>query len=65
MNTWLRNLIISFLGTIVVVLLVRFPGGFVSEELGIIIFFGYWITLNQWELIKNETKKNRKNKEKA
>ncbi len=65
MEIWLRNLIISFFGTIAVAIFIIVSGGSISDEIGMIIFFGYWIVLNQWELMKNETKEKRKNKKKT
>ena len=55
MDPWLKNMMISAIATLVFGTLLKLIGNSISNELGIITFFGFWITLNQ----NNHERKNK------
>ena len=60
---WLRNMFVSILGTVLCTIIIGFANGNISDEIGLLIFFGFWLTLNQRDIYYG-AKKNRKDKKK-
>ena len=65
MNKWIKNMIIAAVCSISVGFVLKLVGFPVSDELGITVLFGLWITLNQLDNDerKNKVKKASKNQE--